>query len=263
MRILLADDQDEIRLLAKHQLESSGHSVVAVANGEEALQALRNHTFDLVFLDEEMPRMPGTEVLRVIRRDEKKAHHLVVIALTGYNTDTDKERLLKVGFDAVIGKPFRLDALEPTLRAAMSGEFKMPEASLEPLEASSNDPLAKIGGDKKLLQSMARTFLKELPARMEKIEKSVRQKNGKELAFEAHALRGSLSLFAADQAAALCRELQQYGKDNRFVEVPRTVDALKEAIAELESNLRGYAGQNRTSSPDAPSKAKRRPADSK
>ena len=264
MRILLADDQQEICLLAKQQLETCGHSVVAVGNGEDALHALRQRPFDVVLLDEEMPGMRGTDVLRAIRGGEKQFAHLVVIALTGYNTEPDKERLLQAGFDAVLGKPFRLDLLETTLRAtAMGGPS--PAVALASPQASPEDPLTRVGGDEQLLRRMARTFLRDLPPRLSKLEKSIHEKRGDTLAFDAHALKGSLSVFGADRAATLCKALQECGKSARFADAALTFAALKEAIAELEGNLRGYAGQKRAidSGAPPPAKTKRRSPDSK
>ena len=267
MRILLADDQQEICLLAKQQLETCGHSVVAVGNGEDALHALRQQSFDVILLDEEMPGMRGTDVLRAIRGGEKQFAHLVVIALTGYNTEPDKERLLQAGFDAVLGKPFRLDLLEATLRATAKGG---PSSAAQPVSlaspnASPSDPLARVGGDEQLLRSMAQTLLRDLPPRLAKLRKSIHEKRGDTLAFEAHALKGSLSVFGAEKAAALCRALQECGKGARFADAALTFAALKEAIGELERNLRGYAGQKRATGPEAPrpGKTKRRSPDSK
>ena len=267
MRILLADDQKEICLLAKQQLETCGHSVVAVGNGEDALYALRQQPFDVILLDEEMPGMSGIDVLRAIRGREKQFARLVVIALTGYNTEPDKERLLQAGFDAVLGKPFRLDLLEATLRTtAMGGPSPAAQpVSLASPQASHEDPLTRVGGDEQLLRRMARTFLRDLPPRLAKLEESIHEKRSDTLAFDAHALKGSLSVFGAEKAAALCKALQECGKGSRFADAALTFAALKEAIAELEGNLRGYARQKRAIGPGAPppAKTKRRSPDSK
>ena len=66
-RVLLADDQSEIRMLTADQLQRNGHHVVAVANGQEALAALQREVFDVALLDEDMPMMTGPEVLKAIR----------------------------------------------------------------------------------------------------------------------------------------------------------------------------------------------------
>ena len=260
MRVLLADDQNEIRLLTREYLEKSGHRVLAVASGEEAWRAVRRESFDVVLLDEEMPGMTGTEVLQKLRSEKKLSRDLAVIALTGYNTETDRKRLLKAGFVAVLGKPFRLEVLDAILGDFAAG--KTPP-SVTPTPASeaneTNSLLARVGGDEQLLRRMARTFLNDLPSRIVAIEKAIREKQGETLASLAHALKGSVAIFGVEQGAVLCRELQQFAQDDNFAEAARTLVHLKEAIAELEANLRGYAGQN-TSAPEAqwPSKTKRR-----
>jgi CheY-like chemotaxis protein len=265
MRILLADDQKDVCTLTQRQLERRGHSVVAVCNGEDALRALQQGPFDAVVLDEEMPGMTGAQVAAAIRVAENQASRKIVIALTGYSSEPDKERLLKAGFDAVLGKPFRMEILDATLRQMASGGVALGAASGPSLPAQDPpaDPLARVGGDAKLLARMAQSFLDDLPARLAKLQKSLAQKDSETLAFDAHALKGSLSIFAADQAATLCKELQLHAKSARFADAARTFAALKEAIAELQANLRGYAEQKRTTAPGAPatSKIKHRPPD--
>jgi two-component system, sensor histidine kinase and response regulator len=267
MRILFADDQEDIRLLTKQHLEKKGHRVTEVANGQEALRALRQQTFDLILLDQEMPGMTGSEVLRAIRSAQNTSAATKVFALTGYNTDDDKQRLLQAGFDAVIGKPFRLDALETTLRSATEKHHgSAPQTPSSPAApALFEEPLARLGGDQKLLRRVAAAFLRELPKRLAALQKSITQKRGDDLAAHAHALKGSLSVFSADHAVVLCQKLQEFGRNDSFAAAAGTHAALKEAIAELEPNLRGYAGQN-TASPSAtrtPSKTKPRVSDSK
>jgi CheY-like chemotaxis protein len=260
MRILFADDQNDIRLLTKQQLEKRGHRVVAVANGVEALRAFQQQPFDAVLLDEQMPGMTGTEVVRAIR--EKQKEPVVAIALTGFTSDADTQRLLAAGFDSVLGKPFRIQMLDSVLQAA-SGK-KGPQAASSNSDLAAQTPemdlLSRVGGDEQLLQRMARTFLKELPSRLAKIQKSIEQKKSHDLASLAHAFKGTLSIFGADQAAALCKQLQEFGRTDRFADAAVTFASLKEAIAELQLVLRGYAEQKRPSAPGArpPSKSNRR-----
>jgi two-component system, sensor histidine kinase and response regulator len=260
MRILLADDQQDVCLLTQRQLEKRGHTVLAVCNGQDALRALQQQTFDALVLDEEMPGMTGTEVVRKLRASENQGGHIIVVAVTGYSSESDQERLLKAGFDAVLGKPFRMDALDATLRSASVGKLRTRHATSASAEDVSADVLARVGGDAQLLAQVARTFLEDLPERLAKLQKWIHQRNGAALAFDAHALKGSLSLFTAERAAQLCRELQEHGKTARYSEAGYTFTALKEAIAELEPSLRGYAEQKRATISGLPatSKANRR-----
>src|SRR5271170_1731057 len=259
MRILLADDQSEIRLLTTHQLERSGHRVRAVENGQEALDALKREPFDVVLLDEDMPVMSGLQALRAIRENPKDFQAKMVIALTGYNSDPDRERLLKAGFDSVVGKPFRLDALDALLRGPqISALASAKKDGAQPSGSSYEGVLQRVGGDEKLLRKMIATYLRDAPQRMEGMQKALKQKNGKELASLAHALKGSVSIFGATAAHDLCLKLEDHGRANDFRELALVHEQLKEEIAKLEANLRGYAEQLRSPSRGASPEMKRR-----
>ena len=261
MRILYADDQSDVRSLIQLHLERTGHHVVAVANGEEALRALREHTFDVLLLDEQMPGMTGSEVWRTIR-SEQNAPSPVAIAVTGYDTEEEQDRLLQLGFHTVIGKPFHWKSLDATLRSLASGKAAPPReagANVTVLASRPTDALARVGGDAELLARMARAFLRELPGRLRDLQHAIRHEHGDVLASQAHALKGSLSLFAADGAAAICKELQQLGKSNDFARAAVSFAALEQTIAELQPNLRRYAAYKRTSGPGTPAHPKTKP----
>src|ERR1700739_3714895 len=127
MRILLVDDQKEFRLLAKQHLKTKGHEVAAVASGQEALRVLPQEQFDAILLDEQMPGMTGTEILRQIRGKHPNLSRAPVIAMTGDNTEETKERLLQAGFDSVVGKPFSFELLDAIVCASAAGEIPAPE----------------------------------------------------------------------------------------------------------------------------------------
>jgi two-component system sensor histidine kinase/response regulator len=257
VRILLADDQEEIRLLTTQQLERSGHHVVAVANGQQALDAFQREPFDVVFLDEEMPVMTGLQALRAIRELQKGNARVNVVALTGYNTEPDRERLLHAGFDSVIGKPFRLDALEALLKEprGIAQVGARSDAHSAPSRTPVADLLERVGGDEKLARKVISAFLRDTPKRLAGLQMAVTQKNGASLASIAHALRGSVAIFGAQKACDFSQQLQELGRANDFGTLDRVYEQLKEEIAELEANLRGYAG--RKSSPSTGASPKR------
>jgi signal transduction histidine kinase/CheY-like chemotaxis protein len=264
MRILLADDQEEIRLLTTHQLERSGHRVVAVRNGQEALDALKREPFDVALLDEDMPVLSGLQALRAIRKQPQDFPVRMVIAVTGYNSEPDRERLLKAGFDSVIGKPFRLDSLEALLHGSY-GITAVPAKSqvARPEDSPYQVVLERVGGDAKLARKMIVTFLRDTPQRMEGIQKALKQKNGEALASLSHALKGTVSIFGATLAHDLCMKLQDHGRANDFRGLALFHEQLKEEIANLEANLRGYAEQKRSPGPGASPETKRRSSNPK
>jgi signal transduction histidine kinase/CheY-like chemotaxis protein len=264
IRVLLADDQDEIRALTTLQLERRGHQVIAVANGQEALGALKRERFDVVLLDEDMPVLTGVQVVRAIRASQKD-FAAVLVALTGYNSEPDQERLIQAGFDFVIGKPFRIDALDALLRGDIAEEppcsgrtSDRPAAPRATEQSPMANLLDRVGGDEKLARQMTATFLRDTPKRIAGIQKALKAKNAQALASLAHALKGSVSIFDAEAALDFSQKLQDLGRANDFSGTAELYGQLKEEIAKLEANLRGYAGQNRSRTPGASPKTKRR-----
>ena len=249
MRILFADDQEDIRTLTKYQLERSGHHVHSVANGREALSALLHEHFDVLLLDEEMPVMGGVQVAHAIRENEARVgRHAFLIALTGNNTEEDRARLRGEGFDAVLGKPFRLEGLTDILDAA-SGTLPLtfaPQKSSLAISAGIADLLARIGGDKKLLHRMIQSFLGDTPKRIASLHRAFQRKDAAEIALLAHALKGSLGIFLAQHARDRAQELEDLGRKSELSGAAPVFAALKEEIAKLEENLRGYAKQTQT-----------------
>ena len=117
LNILLAEDNAVNQLLAKRLLEKRGHRVILAANGREALVALEESAFDLVFMDVQMPEMDGLEAVTTIReREQLSGKHQVVIALTAHAMKGDEQRCLGAGMDGYLTKPIRPQELDAILR---------------------------------------------------------------------------------------------------------------------------------------------------
>ena len=90
--------------------------IQVVADGREALAVLETETFDLVFMDIQMPEIDGLEVTAEIRKKERDGpRHLPVIALTAHAMKGDRERCLAAGMDGYLSKPIRSQELDEIL----------------------------------------------------------------------------------------------------------------------------------------------------
>ncbi|MGB7438535.1 MAG: response regulator [Candidatus Acidiferrum sp.] len=245
MRILVAEDQSEIRMLTVEQLEREGHYVVSVANGREALAALQRESFDIVLLDEEMPVMTGVQTLQAIRALADDCKPMVCVACTGYSSEADRVRLLDAGFDSVIAKPFQLNSLSQRLSAACSTSLTKKDKQGRAFPAANPVAmlLSRVDGDEQLAGKMIATFLREAPQRMKALEKAMKQENAQIMASQAHALKGSVSIYGLATAVGCAERLQNLGRVNDFRGAGELYKQLKEEIAKLEESLRGYAGQ--------------------
>lgn len=113
-RILVVDDDPQIRRVMRTTLTARGYEVGDARSGEEALERLRSETYDLVLLDMNMPGMGGMETCRVIRSQSDMA----VIMLTVRNAEGDKVDALDAGADDYVTKPFSMPELLARIRAA-------------------------------------------------------------------------------------------------------------------------------------------------
>ncbi len=117
LRILLVEDNAVNQLLAQRMLEKRGHNVTVVANGKEALATLREKSFQLVFMDVQMPVMDGFEATAEIREREKHSgSHVPIVAMTAHAMVGDRERCEAAGMDDYLSKPIRPDELNEVLK---------------------------------------------------------------------------------------------------------------------------------------------------
>lgn len=124
-RILLVEDNKDLREITQMSLEVNGHDVVAAPGGLRALQLLRTRRFDFALVDLGMPEMDGFELARRIRENDDWAD-LRLVALTGYGMPEDFERTRQAGFDHHLVKPVDFEDLEHVL----AGKDRIPFAAL-------------------------------------------------------------------------------------------------------------------------------------
>ena len=130
-RILVVDDDPQIRRAMKATLTSRGYEVSDSRTGEEALDKVRSETFDLVLLDVNMPGIGGLETLKRIRQ---AAMRLPVLMLTVRDEEEDKVKALDLGADDYVTKPFSTPELIARIRAAVR-RFKAPARATDaPIE---------------------------------------------------------------------------------------------------------------------------------
>jgi two-component system chemotaxis sensor kinase CheA len=110
-RILLVEDSQFWRAMEKSYLEAQGYSVITAENGEDGLEKLLAHQFDLVLVDLEMPVMDGFNLTRKIRENEKMKH-LPIIAVTALTDEVDQKKAYECGVDNYILKLDKLLLVE-------------------------------------------------------------------------------------------------------------------------------------------------------
>ena len=148
-KILIVDDESEMRLALETTLKREGYQTVAAENGQAGLDHLNRESFDLVITDMRMPKLGGLELLRAIREEHPKTQ---VILMTAYGTiDTAVESMKEGAFDYLL-KPFSADIITSTVKRAFLHKSSKAQRPLEPLDPPKNAVERKIVTSNKEMQ---------------------------------------------------------------------------------------------------------------
>jgi diguanylate cyclase (GGDEF)-like protein len=144
IRILVVDDEEDIRDVLRITLEGEGYEVLEATNGEEGLRMINTRAPDLVLLDYKMPKMTGLEVCATIKKD-LLLRHLPVLMVTGKGEINDKIDGIDAGADDYIVKPFEPKELLARIRMVI-------RRSVRDLEAN---PLTRLPGNVSILNELS------------------------------------------------------------------------------------------------------------
>ncbi|QDU73629.1 Signal transduction histidine-protein kinase BarA [Bremerella volcania] len=244
--ILLAEDGAVNRKVAQSLLENRGHHVTAVENGQQAVDAFRSGTFDLILMDVQMPVLDGFAATEEIRRlEEGVSQKIPIIALTAHAMKGDRERCLDGGMNDYVSKPFRpeelfgaVERVRPIVVSSQNEEGapeNHSEENLLPFHRAR--ALENVGGSEEILDEMIDLFTTECPKQLNDIQAAFASGDNEKFIRSAHTLKGSVSLFAADAATAAARRIEFMGRDNELGDFQDAWDDLKQNINELMSAL--------------------------
>ena len=115
-QVLVVEDMKVNQMLLTKILEKHGCKVSTAINGKEAVEAVGDHRFDIVFMDCQMPEMDGFEATKHIRQEEDGSAHTTIVALTADAMSGDREKCLNAGMDDYLNKPFKPEQITEMLK---------------------------------------------------------------------------------------------------------------------------------------------------
>lgn len=143
-QVLLVEDNETNQEVATRLMERMGMKVTVASNGVEAVDITKLKTFDIVFMDIQMPAMDGIEATRIIRRRPETAlNKLPIIAMTAHAMVEDREKSLSVGMNEHITKPITPDTLAQVLLKWVKPKPKVASPSQATQDVSRLDPPAQ------------------------------------------------------------------------------------------------------------------------
>ena len=114
-RILIVDDNKELREILQEYLKGEGIDSQGAANGKEALERHHQEPFDLIITDLNMPEVPGIELIRTIRKENQDTEFVII---TGYASMDSAVEAVRIGAFDYIVKPFRMEELQVVVKNA-------------------------------------------------------------------------------------------------------------------------------------------------
>ncbi|MFN7262558.1 MAG: response regulator [Pseudobdellovibrionaceae bacterium] len=218
---LVTDDNPVNQLIAQEMLEELGCQVILAAHGFEAVEKLKSHEFDIVFMDCMMPQLDGFAATRLIR-ESAQFKDLPIIALTAYAMSSDRDRCLQAGMSDYLAKPILLNHLEMMLQKWV------PRLRNKELPFKKTEPRDILQDTK-----MQETFLHDCERLLKELQGVHQKREADELMSLVHQLKSTCTYFGFGSISVKCRFVEyalQTGTLNSSVD-----EKVEDVIVELDN----------------------------
>ncbi len=229
--VLVVEDNITNRIVARGMLEHTGLKVDMAENGEQAVAASEKISYDLIFMDCQMPVMDGYQATGIIRQRENEhgTARTPIIAFTAHAMKGDREQCLLVGMDDYLAKPFTEQqlcaVLEKWLPQQCTGTRKneTKEIVTENSVAPAVDPSVlesyrtyQQEGEPDIVARLVDIFLENSPEVLESMSKACKEKEVEQLWKLAHSFKSSSATVGAARLASLCEDMEMRGRNNQL-----------------------------------------------
>jgi len=245
-RVLVAEDSQANQMVARAVLEKAGCEVVLASNGEEALEAVRQNKFDIIFMDLSMPVMDGLQATRLIREINSNSSSVPIIAMTANVFAEDRNKCMQAGMDDFITKPIQQSKLLERLIHWLDPERNLREidetisAGYPSVDVLDEEILANMASETsaELMIQVLGIFLEETQGHLDALSAAGDQIDTSTLISEAHAIKSSCSTFGALRLFEAARTAESLGREGRHEEA---MEAIKGILIAGEETVAVYA----------------------
>ncbi len=229
-RVLLCDDNPINQKVAVRLLRQLGYQADLAASAHEALTALDQQPYDLVFMDVMMPEMSGHEVTQIIRQRQQAGHpayqqRIVIIAMTASAMQGDREKCLAAGMDDYLAKPVRLDDVRKLIEkwAAQAAPSSDPPAAgtVEPVPAEPGpvdfDRLNDFAdGDAASIRELLGLYLEQTERQFAQLAAAITARLPDDVCSHAHGCAGASATCGMRNLVPVLRELEHLGRQGEL-----------------------------------------------
>ena len=234
LNILIVDDHPANRLLLNNQLSLLGHQVAEAHNGQQALDLLEAHSYDLVITDCDMPVMDGLTLTRRIRQFGK-GNQVKIFGLTANAQAEERIRCMQAGMDECLFKPLRLSQLDAILRTL--GEGLNPSTEKRTLEQLLGlEELEGIFPDREMVARMLQKIREENLDDIAQAKICLRTQDWDGLSSSMHRIGGAAQIIYATEINQLSKKLESLSVQ------PVNAMLVSEGINQLDALLTELSG---------------------
>ena len=252
LHILVAEDNLINQEMVLAMLSKMGYTPLIVNDGIEALEAIKSSTFNIVFLDVQMPRLNGLETATCIVEDWAKLSNNpsrpILIAMTASAMQGDREMCLAAGMDDYISKPVSFD----TLQRIIERWGNLPKG----IEVQQDTLLLNTDFDDHALQEIEKVSLnlpkrminiflyEECPVLLAKLRQAIFDQDASQIEYVAHTLKGSSIMLGAKAFSEICFGLEVAGRNHQLEGSDRLMTEIDQSFPLVVAYLEDYLTKN-------------------
>ena len=243
LNILVVDDNQLNLKLATTLLNDEGAHTTASTSGRDAIQQLKQHSFDVILMDLEMPDMSGIETTREIRQNRYCSSSTPIIALTAHAFSEIRQQVIEAGMNDLLAKPYTPEQLYAIIAKWCEGNMEIKQASVQSIIAEpeclpiydKKEAIAIAAGKEDIAQQLLQDFLMMLDESENDIRQAHRINDHEQLYAAVHKLAGS-----AAAIAAVAMHTQSLSLQNRLKLNPQSDEAINTDIKQLLDEIQRF-----------------------
>ena len=251
VRVLLAEDNVTNQQVAVGILEKFGIEVEIARNGEEAVEAVRRRSFDLIFMDIQMPLMDGLEATKRIRGMHAASGEpaVPIVAMTAHAMEGDRERCIEAGMNDYLSKPVKPAAMFAMLRKQLPAKDLLPctytaSSAVDDKKVDADVSVwnrtpfyDRLLEDRELAHRILEDFLIDIPSQIRQLRATLKKGDSEGARRRAHAIKGAAASVNGESLRLAALELERRALAGEQQELAFLADRLEASFEDLRAAM--------------------------
>jgi len=243
--VLFVDDNETNLKLGSALIRRWGHEVYEANHADEAMNLYRNQSFDLIFLDIQMPDIDGV-TLRAMMREERPEDRTPIVALTANILNGEADRLLQLGFDYYLGKPIDEDKFRALIDGSLEPSAKIPdnettdEQHSERKSVDIKQSLDLAAGNESLLKQIFEILLRDIPDYRNQLSNATEQLDYSKLSSIIHKIHGTTCYTSLPLLKSQVASIQQQLSAESYINLDTAVDSMTKELEQVRLEVELY-----------------------